>query len=88
MPDAFYFIDGGFARISENNIAVLTEEVICYQEMELEKAQEWITRVKSLVVASAYMRTQTKDQMSHEKALLLVKLADLSGISDKKAKVS
>lgn len=84
-PDAFYFIDGGFARISENNISILTEEAISFQEMELEEAQKMFTRVKSLVVATEYMRTQTKDQMSYEKAALLVKLADLSGISDEKA---
>lgn len=84
QPDSFFFINGGFARISENNITVLTEEVITYQQMDSQQAADLLRRVQSLVAGSEYIRTQTKDQMSHRKAELLVKLAELSGITDEK----
>ena len=81
-PDSFYFINGGFARVSENNITVLTEEAIAFHQMPENAVQELIKRAQALVAGSEYIRAQTKDYMDQRKAGFLVKLAQLSGFAE------
>jgi F0F1-type ATP synthase epsilon subunit len=81
--DAFFLIDGGFARISENFVTVLAHEVTTFEGMERDEAEKIVSRARSIVVGGAYIRRQTGvDDM--ERAKQLVKLARLSSVlSDK-----
>ena len=81
-PDAYFFLNGGFARVGENNISVLSEEVISFQQMQADEANELHRRARALVAGSEYIRTQTQEQMSPKKAQILVKLAEMSGLTD------
>ncbi len=76
--DAFYLIDGGFARISENSVTVLTYEVVTFEGMDRETAEHLLSRAKSVVVGGDYIR-QT-EQMEGDKAALLVKMSEMAGI--------
>ena len=76
--DAFYLIDGGFGRISENFVTVLTYEVVTFEGMERETAEHLVSRAKSVVVGGGYIRQTEK--MASDKAALLVKMGEMTGI--------
>ncbi|MCD6395698.1 MAG: F0F1 ATP synthase subunit epsilon [Planctomycetes bacterium] len=76
--DAFYLIDGGFARISENFVTVLTYEVVTFEGMDRETAEHLVSRAKSVVVGGDYIRQTEK--MASDKAALLVKMGEMTGI--------
>jgi F0F1-type ATP synthase epsilon subunit len=76
--DAFYLIDGGFGRISENSVTVLTYEVVTFEGMERQTAEHLVSRAKSVVVGGGYIRQTEK--MASDKAALLVKMGEMSGI--------
>lgn len=77
--DAFFLIDGGFARISENFVTVLAHEVTTFEGMERDEAEKIISSARSIVVGAAYIRRQ-KGAVDVERAKQLVKLARLSSI--------
>lgn len=76
--DAFYLIDGGFARISENHVTVLAYDVTTYEGMDPEEAQELLSRAQSVLVGGAYVRQA--EGMETERASLLVKMGQLSSL--------
>lgn len=76
--DAFYLIEGGFARISENFVTVLAYEVTTFEGMDSKEAEHLLSRARSVVVGGAYVR-QAED-MDTERAALLVKMGRLSSV--------
>lgn len=77
--DAFFLVDGGFARISENFVTILAHEVTTFEGMERDEAETIVSKARSIIVGGAYIRRQTGiDDM--ERAKQLVKLARLSSI--------
>ena len=81
--DAFFLIDGGFARISENFVTVLAHEVTTFEGMERDEAERIVSRARSIVVGGAYISRQA-GAGDMERAKQLVKLARLSSVlSDK-----
>jgi F0F1-type ATP synthase epsilon subunit len=78
--DAFFLVDAGFARISENFVTVLAYEAITFEGMERDKAEKIVSSARSMVFGGAYIRRQTGDT-DIERAKQLVKLARLSSIS-------
>ncbi len=82
--DAFFFIDGGFARVSENSLTVLAYDVVSFEHMEDAEIEDLVSKARETVVGQAYIRQQKDQQMTHERAKLLVKLAELTGIDEKK----
>ena len=77
--DAFFLIEGGFARVSLNNITILTHEAITFDEMDKEEAEQMISDAKSVVVGKAYIKTQI-GEVDAQKSALIVKLAELSKV--------
>lgn len=77
--DAFFLVDGGFARISENFVTVLAEEVTTFEGMERDEAEAIVSKARSIVVGGAYIRSQI-GAIDVKKARQLVKLARLSSI--------
>ena len=77
--DVFFAIDGGFVRINENSITILAYDVITFDGMEQAEAEDIIAKARQIVVGQAYIRVQV-GKVDTERAALLVKLAELSGI--------
>lgn len=82
--DAYYFIDGGFARVSENSLTVLAYDVVSFEHMEDADVEDLILKAKETVVGQAYIARQKGQQMTPEKAKFLVKLAELTDAGQKK----
>jgi F0F1-type ATP synthase epsilon subunit len=81
--EAFFLIDGGFARISENFVTVLAHEVTTFEGMGRDEAERIVSRARSIIVGGAYIRRQ-RGAGDMERAKQLVKLARLSMVlSDK-----
>lgn len=78
--DAYYLIDGGFARISENNVTVLTYEVTTFEGMDPDQAERIVAKAKERIVGGGYYIKQRGEEMGIEKAGQLVKLGKLSSI--------
>ena len=81
--DAFFLIDGGFARISENFVTVLAHEVTTFEGMERDEVEAIVSRARSIVVGGAYISRQT-GAGDMERAKQLVKLARLSSVLNDK----
>lgn len=79
--DAFFLIDGGFLRMSENYATILADDVTTFEQMTESEARETLSKARQVVVGGAYITTQI-GKVDLEKAKLLVKLGKLSGIID------
>ena len=77
--DAFYLIEGGFTRISENFVTVLAYDVTTFEGMDKEQAQKLVSRAQSVLVGGRYVRQM--DDMEVERAAMLVKMGKLSNTS-------
>jgi F0F1-type ATP synthase epsilon subunit len=77
--DAFFLVDGGFARISENFVTILAHEVTTFEGMGRDEAETIVSRAQSIVVGGAYIRSHI-GEADVERAKQLVKLARLSSI--------
>jgi F0F1-type ATP synthase epsilon subunit len=77
--DAFFLVDGGFARISENFVTVLAHEVTTFEGMERDEVEKIVSKARSIVFGGAYIRRQI-GAGDVERAKQLVKLARLSSI--------
>ena len=78
--DAFYLIDGGFLRVSENNVTILAHDVTTFEGMTESEAREVLSNARQTVVGKAYIQTQTSGQTDLQRAKLLVKLGIMAGI--------
>ena len=78
--DAFFLIDGGFARISENHVTVLAYDVMTFEEMEVPEAETIVAKAKEIVIASGYYSRQRGQEVDIERSRLVVKLGALSSI--------
>lgn len=78
---AFFLVNGGFVRVSENNVTVLAYEVTTFEGMERAEAEKILAHAKSVVVGKAYIRSQI-EAMDHGKAAMLVKLGQYSALMD------
>ena len=77
--DAYFLLEGGFARVSQNSLTVLAYDVTHLQSMDEEDARNLLAKANEIVVGNAYMRHQKGQEFSTEKARCLVKMAEMSG---------
>lgn len=80
--DAFYLIDGGFVRISENHVTVLAYDVTTYEGMDPEEAQNLLSQAQSVLVSGAF--AHQAEGMETERASLLVKMGHMSSLLSEK----
>ena len=76
--DAFFLVNSGFARISENYITVLSHDVTTFEGLDKEQAEEMLSKAKSHVAGGAYFTAQTGQKVDLEKAKLIVKMAEMA----------
>ena len=82
--DAYFLIEGGFARVSENFLVVLAYDVVSFEHMERSKAKDLIAKAKEVVVGNVYIKYQKGQQIEQQKARLLVKMAELTAFEQEK----
>ncbi len=73
--DACFVVDGGFVRVSENNVTVLAYDVITFEGMDKEMAEEMFSRARSVVHGGDYIRQI--DDLDVKKASLIVKMGQM-----------
>lgn len=78
-PDAFYVIQGGFVRISENHVTVLAYDVVTFEGKTKEQVQEMASHAQSVVAAGAYIRTH-EEAIDQELAKYIVRMAEMASI--------
>ena len=76
--NAFFLIEGGFARVSENNVTILTDEVTTFEGLQRSEAEHILSKAKAVVVGGAYIQQQI-GEVDVEKARLVVRMSQLSG---------
>ena len=78
-PDAFYIIEGGFVRVSENHVTVLAYDVTTFQGKEPKTVEEMVSHAHSVVAGQEYIRTQ-QEAIDLKKAKFIVHMAELASI--------
>jgi len=78
-PDAFYILDGGFVRVSENHITVLAYDVTTFEGMAKKDVDLLVSHAHSVVAGQEYIRTQ-QEAISQQKARFIVHMAQLASI--------
>ena len=78
-PDAYYIIDGGFVRASENHVTVLAYEVITFEGMAKKDTEQLISHAHSVVAGQDYIRTQ-QEAISQKKARFIVRMAEMASM--------
>jgi len=73
-------IEGGFARISENNLTILAYDVVNFEQMDPSQRDELVMQARQQLTASEYISRQRQLLFSNTKARLIVKLAKLHGL--------
>lgn len=78
-PDAFFIINGGFVRVSENHVTVLAYEVTTFEGMDAEAVEQLVSHAHSVVAGQDYIRTQ-QEAIDHQKAKYIVRMAELASM--------
>jgi len=78
--DAFFLVNNGFTRISENFITVLSDDVTTFEGLDEEQAKEMLSEAESHVAGGAYFTAQTGQAVDMQKAKLIVKMAEMAGV--------
>lgn len=77
--DAYFILNGGFVRVSENHITVLAYEVTTFEGMSPEHVEQLVHEAESVVAGQDYIRTQ-QDVLDQKKAKFIVKMAEMAAI--------
>jgi len=78
-PDAFFVINGGFARVSENHVTVLAYDVITFEGKTDETVEAMVSHAHSVVAGQEYIRTQ-QEAIDMKKAKFIVHMAELASV--------
>ena len=79
-PDAFFLVNGGFTRISDNFMKVLSLDVTTFEGLNDQQAKDMLSDAKSKVAGAAYFSTQSGEAIDSLKAKLVVKMAEMAKI--------
>jgi F-type H+-transporting ATPase subunit epsilon len=78
-PDAFYILEGGFVRFSENQLTVLAYEVVTFEGLDSEKVKQMVSHAKSVVVGQEYIKTQLQ-RTDVARSRLVVRMAEMASL--------
>ena len=78
--DAYFIINGGFVRISENHVTVLAYDVTTFEGMDPEAVDRLVSHAHSVLTGQAYIRTQ-QDVIDHQKAKYIVRMAEMASVN-------
>ncbi|MCE5186460.1 MAG: ATP synthase F1 subunit epsilon [Planctomycetaceae bacterium] len=75
-PDAFFIIEGGFIRVSENHATVLAYEVTTFEGKDKAQADKMLSQAQSAVAGKEYIRSQ-QHAMDLKRAKYIVQMAEM-----------
>ena len=78
-PDAFYIIEGGFVRVSENHVTVLAYDVTTFEGKDTKTVESMVSHAQSVVTGQAYIRTQ-QDSINQTLAKYIVQMAQMAAV--------
>lgn len=78
-PDAFFVLEGGFVRVSENHVTVLAYDVVTFEGMEKKEIESLVSQARSVVAGQEYIRTQ-QEAIDQKKAKMIVQMAEMASI--------
>ena len=81
--DAFFLLNGGFARISENFVTILSHDVTTFEGLNAEESEEMLSKARSHAIGGAYFSTQTGQAVDMQKAKLVIKMAEMAKLEIK-----
>ena len=76
--DKFFLVDGGFAKVSENNVTILAYSVESFEGMEMSDVEAIISNSKKLLAGDKYAQQAKKHDI--EKASVFIQLAKTAGL--------
>ncbi len=77
--DAFYIIEGGFVRISENHVTVLAYAVTTFEGKSPEAVESMISHAQSVVAGQEYIRSQ-QESIDQRKAGFITQMAEMASV--------
>jgi F-type H+-transporting ATPase subunit epsilon len=77
--DAYYLIEGGFVRISENNVTVLAYDVTTFEGKTSAQVEDMVSHARSVAAGQEYIRSQ-QQAIDLRKAKYIVHMAELAAI--------
>lgn len=77
--DAFFILEGGFVRVSENHVTVLAYDVTTFEGMAPKDAEQLVLRAHSAVAGQEYIRSQ-QEAIDQRKAKFIVQMAAMASV--------
>ena len=84
-PDAFYILNGGFVRVSENHVTVLAYDVTTFEGMPPEAVEHLVAEARTALAGQDYIRTQ-QEVLDHKTAAFVVQMAEMAAVEVSEAK--
>ncbi|MEN8128079.1 MAG: ATP synthase F1 subunit epsilon [Planctomycetota bacterium] len=78
-PDAFYIIEGGFVRVSENHVTILAYDATTFEGKDPKTVEAMVSHAHSVVAGQEYIRTQ-QEAIDLKKAKFIVHMAELASV--------
>ncbi|MEN6307744.1 MAG: ATP synthase F1 subunit epsilon [Anaerohalosphaeraceae bacterium] len=81
IPDrdsAYYVIEGGFARFSENHLTVLAYDAVTFENLDADKIKQVISQAQGVVAGQEYIKTQLQ-KVNMARSRLILRMAELAG---------
>ena len=78
-PDAFYIIEGGFVRISENHVTVLAYDVTTFEGKDPKQVESMVSHARSVVAGQEYIRSQ-QESIDQRKAAFIAQMAEMASV--------
>jgi F-type H+-transporting ATPase subunit epsilon len=75
--DAFYVLEGGFARFSENHLTVLAYDAITFDGLTPEKIKDMISRAQNAVLSQELIKSQAQ-RVDMARNRLIVRMAEMA----------
>jgi len=74
--DAFFVVEGGFIRVSENHVTVLAYAVTTFEGKDQEQIDRMLSKAQSAVAGQEYIRSQ-QEAMDQRRAKYIVQMAEM-----------
>jgi F0F1-type ATP synthase epsilon subunit len=78
-PDAFYLLEGGFVRVTENHVTILAYDAVTFEGMEKDQIKNFLSQAQNTAAGQDFIQTPL-GKVDAERSRLLVRMAGLAGI--------
>jgi F-type H+-transporting ATPase subunit epsilon len=78
--DAFYILERGFARFSEDHLTVLAYDVITFEGLDPEKVKQMVSHARDLAMNKDFITTELK-RLEVNRNRCIVQMAEMAALS-------